>query len=898
VKARIAAFLGLGLVALLLILSTAREPEVAGRPEPAVSDAALDRDAESSAPEPEAGTADLSAADLLPPPVDLAAADRDLDLCGRVVDAEGAPVAGARIEALVPAVRWLGFADPWTPRVRALDRETRSAIDGTFLFRLARGELRDLRVTHPGFAETELPTCAAGERVEIVLHPGARVVVTASDSEGRPVAAVQVRLWARTGAGTRSDRRAETDESGVAEIAGLPPGRTSIELRHDSLWCTDLRDIALCPGETVELAVLLREGRTVSGTVLDRETGLPVAGALVIDGQIFLSGRSATTDSAGHYTLSGLQFLELRAEAEGYGQARVELSLESEATIDIELPRGDAAVGIVVDETGAPLAGIGVAAVIPGGQSPYRETRRASTAENGSFRIASLHPEGPHTLVVIEPGFARTHLDFDPRLRRPDGVIDLGTIVLRPGRSIAGELVDADGAPVGGSSVHLFGHGADRDRLLPGSGIVAIGNDGSSDARRTDDLGRFRFADLAVGEYQLSASIPGWPGARETVRIEERGVEPVHVRLALPGGEEYELRIETPEGDPVPGVRLSASTGRKGDFVSDTSDDAGIVRIGGIPSPFEVRLDLPRGYLRRFPFQVDPRGGTGTIVVEREALVSGIVLAPDGTPLPRLYLDVIEREPSPEFLGGRIAQTQFDGTFEIPLSPGAEIDLVCRGVCESGDLRGPSTQVWTGFQGRREGLVAPAEGVRFRLERVACDRSLVVRAVDAAGAPVEGVRVLASIDGSKAEAGAAETDAEGIATLDDLPALELFVRCQPPEPPPGSAWSWIAPGAERLTPSGQEWRVELQRGATLTGIVVDESGAPVDGAIVRANTSAERHLAVKCPDGEFELILLDGETADLDAEGRRVAGGKIPRGELRGVAAGPEPVRIVILEDR
>jgi len=73
----------------------------------------------------------------LPPPVDLEAADRDLDLFGRVVDESGEPIAGAFVEAL----RY-----PWR-RISVLDLElmekaepgptTRTASDGTFSIRRA-----------------------------------------------------------------------------------------------------------------------------------------------------------------------------------------------------------------------------------------------------------------------------------------------------------------------------------------------------------------------------------------------------------------------------------------------------------------------------------------------------------------------------------------------------------------------------------------------------------------------------------------------------------------------------------------------------------------------------------------------------------------------------------------
>src|SRR5262245_16787424 len=131
---------------------------------------------------------ELAAGDELPPPVDLERADRELDLHGTVVDTDGRPVAGARIAT---------FTYPWRTanllNVRDYDREVagpaaRTARDGTFSLRLARGQSVALRVAAQGFAATELSPALAGERLRVTLRECVRLIVELTDADGAPVA--------------------------------------------------------------------------------------------------------------------------------------------------------------------------------------------------------------------------------------------------------------------------------------------------------------------------------------------------------------------------------------------------------------------------------------------------------------------------------------------------------------------------------------------------------------------------------------------------------------------------------------------------------------------------------------------------------------------------------------
>ena len=94
---------------------------------------------------------------LVPPPVDLATVDRDLDLHGVVVQRDGTPISGASVSAVTALwarAMLLNFEEHHTESVGPA---TESTADGTFRIRLARGQDVTLRVKAAGFATVDLP---------------------------------------------------------------------------------------------------------------------------------------------------------------------------------------------------------------------------------------------------------------------------------------------------------------------------------------------------------------------------------------------------------------------------------------------------------------------------------------------------------------------------------------------------------------------------------------------------------------------------------------------------------------------------------------------------------------------------------------------------------------------
>ncbi|MEZ6010015.1 MAG: sigma-70 family RNA polymerase sigma factor [Planctomycetota bacterium] len=159
-------------------------------------------------------------------PIDMAGVDRQRDLHGWIVRADGSPVSGATITPLRYPWRQQGAALSYERSLQSIaGGSSASALDGSFRVPLEVGELVHLRVQAPGLATTEWTYLQAGERVRLVLTAPVRLVVLASGPDGQPVVGMPVRLFvspARTGPWV--ERTALTDAGGRAVFDDLPAG--------------------------------------------------------------------------------------------------------------------------------------------------------------------------------------------------------------------------------------------------------------------------------------------------------------------------------------------------------------------------------------------------------------------------------------------------------------------------------------------------------------------------------------------------------------------------------------------------------------------------------------------------------------------------------------------------
>lgn len=556
----------------------------------------------------------------LPPPVDLEAVDRARDLHGIVVRADGRPVAGAVLQVLTYPWRnahVLGYEHYFESNAGP---STRSASDGTFALRLQAGDHVHLKATAEGFAPQELSMLQAGERVRIVLTPAVVLHVIARTPEGEPASDLEMRLFTTGSAeGPTINLQTTTDAAGRATFDSLPP---NLQVRLDPRprregWGNPswLRLQLPARGEmTYDLA--LPEGDTIRGRVTDAITSQPVSAARVGMGWPLIP--DTRTDEDGRYELhgwTGKGRSEIHVLATGYGRAEADVG--GRDVIDFALHPGGTVTGRVLGTDGKPRASALVAAVgsqRAGGRTQGLSMDSGLTDGEGRFTLSDLRRDVGHTLFVQVCGQARFLRDvgFSSEAR----TIDVGDLRLGRSRRLLGTVRMDDGAPAAGLRIDL--------RMAPITGPSY----GRRWRRRTDDLGRFTFTDLAPGSYKLWTYPSAGPGTTHEVEVLDRD-EPSTLDIQLAATTQLRVVVVDDQGKPVPDMLVYASG------ANARTDAEGVARLRvtnrGVNAGVGIREEDP--YLVPGLVPVEPGQAEVRITLTRATFTTGKVAHEDGTPV-------------------------------------------------------------------------------------------------------------------------------------------------------------------------------------------------------------------------------------------------------------------------
>lgn len=132
-----------------------------------------------------------------------------------------------------------------------------------------------------------------------------------------------------------------------------------------------------------------------------------------------------------------------------------------------------------------------------------------TVSESGAFELPRVPIGSDLVLLADGKGFAPT--EAGPFLLEVDELLDVGKIMVNPGISIVGQVIDADARPIAGASV-----GYDPTGRLSlesaGTGVQP------TLARLTDEDGRFEFLHLPETTYELLAAADGY--ANQVVRAD------------------------------------------------------------------------------------------------------------------------------------------------------------------------------------------------------------------------------------------------------------------------------------------------------------------------------------------------------------------------------------------
>ncbi len=565
-------------------------------------------------------------------------------LQGTVSAPNGTPCAGATVTAESSGVDEYCFLDAERRRARAVVATATCDGDGHYALALPAGRHHLLRVRAAGFAPAFRDGCQAGSTVDFRLGFGATLAGVVRDEQGLTVPGTSMIVTISSGLVRVGIGEAVTDARGTYRIDGLPPGAAQVDVQPTRLAAPRDADVVLHPSAVTVLDVVLLAGITIRGRVLDADTRQGIVDAEVGEG---LVGRTVRTDAAGGFTLVGfapLHNLSLRVAATGYAPSEkivrgAGTTLDDVAReVEFVLQRGYAIGGVVVDAGGAPLAGVYVAAAAAdygGDHNWFRsDWRSQTTGSDGRFLLPSLRPDMQHELVFARAGLA-TAIYACPARSAAATVVDVGEVRLQPAASVAGVVVDEREAPIGGYEVELVGHNRDRWRLLtapPAPEPRVLDGYAATRRARTDEAGRFHFADVAAGDYVVRAAKFDSHKHTEVRTSVAASAEVADVRLVMFRGFPLTGRVVRNDGAAVPKCYCSIDP-EDGQATSGDVECAadGTFRAAGLlPGNYKVTVypyasDVDRAVGRSFASREFAHVPAGTQALQCELIVLGTI---------------------------------------------------------------------------------------------------------------------------------------------------------------------------------------------------------------------------------------------------------------------------------
>ena len=724
-----------------------------------------------------------------------------------VITANGRPVAGA--------VVFLGTEE-------GAETVTRTDAGGIFEGPDPAAAPLQLTVVHRDFAPLQgytggMPGVKPG--LDRELDTGVRIAGTAvDDASGQPVADAQV--WVDD-----AWPLARTDAKGTFAIAHAARDWSSVLARTPQM-------VGAAERKAGPIVVRLKVARTLTGTVTDKATRKPLAGAMVAVGSSSGTYRTALTDSRGQYELGGLaparyspfvgrDGYAAEGESEDGKEGRLDLRTVTSMRFDAALRPLPRVRGRVEDDQHRPVAGAivsrsakqlpNVYATVESGLVAAFQGASTRTAQDGSFELAIADedealgvPEHSHAedqrLAVIKPGFAAAKVPFDQ-----GGSEAPLLIMLSRGVELQGRVADAEGHSLAGVAVSAAEDGSIRGVFPSHMMLTMVKNEGWTS---TDPAGRFALR-VQPGPHHLLFRLAGY--APQLTKNHDPRTGPLEVVLepavAVRG------RVVRSDGrgleDALIGLGRSPS-GMGGVEDVTTSADGRFELAGLAPGVYEMRV-------HHNGLGIDLRR-----TVEAPTDDVQVTLAPSVTLRGRV-LDAGSRQPVPRFQvavasgasSRSVAAEDPAGAFTVEEVAVGEVDV-------SISAEGYAERKVEGLSLEQDSEPAPLE---ILLE---ADAPIRGRVTDPAGAPIEEADVGVVDDGGTTMR--AGTDENGQYEVRGLTAGETKLTF--------SADGYVP--ETRTIDSRESTRLDvtLKRGLALKGEVV-KAGVGVADAFVSAQSSAK-----------------------------------------------------------
>ncbi len=618
---------------------------------------------------------------------------------GTVVDGvTGAPVAGAKVSTLAPSPELNREAPSrWqVPSIYGSLLFVVSDANGRFRLRgLAPGNVRlSARI---GAFSTPTPTTLALNLAEAktgatIAVAAARTIsgfVVARGDERRGVQTVQLAAI-REDAPVAMPITATTDGAGYFELTGLTPGKYRLTALGTAFspYVAD-EPIELGERDVIETLVVLDRGVALRGRV---EPGTlaslklqPAPGEASVVSSIKAAMTRADVDEHGNFTFTGVapgDYVIVATTYDRRGEVAIRVSTTDQTAAPITLTPRPAITGTVVDDTGAPLAGVLVSAA----------PRRASDAFATMHTTVRTDEHGAYTILGVTAGRHELHV-FDTKGQRAwagsakhsfksrittvptTGAVTERLEVARGGGRITGIVVGPDQRPITDSWIEVRARGADRVPVLfPSPPLL------------TDAAGRFSIDGLFGDKLVVEASGPD--GKHRAVVTAAPGAE---LRLELQPIVTLTGTV-THEGNPVPTleVELELESTAQSRYARGS---AGRFAMSATTGDHELVVTSKLGYARQ-PITIGTAPTAVEVALAPWASVRGRVVGHDGKPWADAMImvkDSVEHRPLRTDSAGRfeiehmiagpnrltVMQSTDRGhvSVELTLEPGQRLDL-------------------------------------------------------------------------------------------------------------------------------------------------------------------------------------------------------------------------------
>ncbi|MFC0186763.1 carboxypeptidase regulatory-like domain-containing protein [Fictibacillus aquaticus] len=338
------------------------------------------------------------------------------------------------------------------------------------------------------FALTPLPSNVTGAitaRIPSVQAESDRVSAAADIII--PLVNTAVRLIDENGAEIAA---VQTNEEGTYLVENFAAGIYSLNTFNVDYETNNI-GFSVNPGQTqiVNIELVALPG-TLTGTIVDLQTGLPIAGAIVqlVFGASLQPAGRGVTDNAGIYTILGLSpgSYSQTMTTPNYSTftSGANISANATTTVDGFLQGDPGVVSGTVSGPGGGIGGAGVKVIDVNGTV----IGSAVTNNDGTYFIGNL-PEGTFAVTVTAPDFSSGTQGVTVG---PGQTADVSFVLTPDSGSITGSVIDENGVPLAGAVVNVL-----LNDVIIASAV-------------TDLSGGYTFRDLLPNTYQVTANLSGY----------------------------------------------------------------------------------------------------------------------------------------------------------------------------------------------------------------------------------------------------------------------------------------------------------------------------------------------------------------------------------------------------